>query len=88
MNALGLSDTFLSGEASYSTMEASLSVFMENIKCLRAFMEKRVFEDKLFDIIARANNLTKKKKADLDHGVKNRNSYGNHCGTADAHPQA
>lgn len=70
MNALGLSDTFLSGEASYSTMEASLSVFMENIKCLRAFMEKRVFEDKLFDILARANNLTKKKKADLDHGVR------------------
>lgn len=70
MNALGLSDTFLSGEASYSTMEASLSVFMENIKCLRAFMEKRVFEDKLFDIIARANNLTKKKQADLAHGVR------------------
>ena len=75
MNAFGLSESFLTGEASYNTMEASLSVFVENLKSLRANLEKRVFEDKIFDVLARAHNLVKRKQSDLAHGV--RTSLGN-----------
>lgn len=70
LNSFGLSESFLTGEASYNTMEASLSVFMENIKCLRAKLEKATFEDKIFDVIARSQGFVRKKEADLAHGVR------------------
>lgn len=70
LNAFGLSDAFLSGEASYSTMEAALSVFIENIKVLRATIQKRVFEDKIFDVLARHHGFVRRKEADRAHGVR------------------
>lgn len=70
LNAFGLSETFLTGEASYTTMDATLSVFMESIKYLRAHFEFKVFENKVFDVIARANGFVKRKEADRAHGVR------------------
>lgn len=70
LNAFGLSESFLTGEASYNTTEASMSVFIEGIKALRTTLEKRVFEDKVFDVLARAHDLTKRKKADASHHVR------------------
>lgn len=70
LNAFGLSETFLTGEASYNTMDATMSVFMENIKYLRNYLETKVFEHKLFDVIARANGFVKRKEADRAHGVR------------------
>jgi hypothetical protein len=70
LNAFGLSETFLTGEASYNTMDAAMSVFMENTKYLRNYLEVKVFEQKVFDIIARANGFVKRKEADRAHGVR------------------
>lgn len=70
LNAFGLSEAFLTGEASYNTMEASLSVFVEGIKSLRLTLQKRVFEDKIFDVLARAHDLVKRKTADAAHRVR------------------
>jgi len=68
--ALGLSESFLSGEASYSTVDASMSVFVENLKSFRATLTQRTFYDKYLDVLARVHNFTKRKKADLAHGVR------------------
>ena len=70
LNAFGLSETFLTGEASYSTVDATLSVFMENIKYMRMLLETKVFEEKVFDVIARANGFVRRKEADRAHGVR------------------
>lgn len=70
LNAFGLSETFLTGEASYSTVDATLSVFMESIKYLRAHLEAKVFEHKVFDVVARANGFVHRKEADRAHGVR------------------
>lgn len=68
--ALGLSDTFLTGEASYSTTEATLSVFMESIKVLRSYIAKKVYTDTVFDRLARAHQFFRRTQAELSHGVR------------------
>jgi hypothetical protein len=68
--ALGLSDSFLSGEASYSTVDAAMSVFVENLKVFRSTLTQRTFYDKYFEHLARAHNFVKRKQADLAHGVR------------------
>lgn len=68
--ALGLSESFLSGEASYTTVDASMSVFIENLKVFRANLTQRVFYNKYFENLARAHNFVKRKEADLAHGVR------------------
>lgn len=70
LNAFGLSESFLTGEASYNTMDAAMSVFIEGIKALRTTLDKSVFEDKVFDVLARANGFVKTKKADASHRVR------------------
>lgn len=70
LNSFGLSETFLTGEASYNTMDAALSVFIENLKVLRYTLEKRVFENKVFGMLARSHEFVKRKEADRAHGVR------------------
>jgi hypothetical protein len=68
--ALGLSDTFLTGEASYTTTEATLSVFMESIKVMRSYIAQKVFEHTIFDRLARAHQFIRRTPAELSHGVR------------------
>lgn len=68
--ALGLSDTFLTGEASYTTTEATLSVFMEGIKVMRSYIAQKVFEHTVFDRLARAHQFFRRTPAELAHGVR------------------
>lgn len=68
--ALGLSDTFLTGEASYTTTEATLSVFMESIKVMRSYIAQKVFEHTIFDRLARAHQFIRRTPAELAHGVR------------------
>jgi hypothetical protein len=42
MSALGISDSFMTGEANYSTMETQLSLFLERVRAHRDFMTARV----------------------------------------------
>lgn len=68
--AMGLSDTFLTGEASYTTTEATLSVFMESIKVMRSYIAQKVWEHTIFDRLARAHQFLRRTPAELTHHVR------------------
>jgi hypothetical protein len=57
LKGLGINETFLSGEASYNTLETALSVFMEQLRSYRQMVTRELFYDKLFPAIAVANNF-------------------------------
>lgn len=57
LKGLGINETFLSGEASYNTLETALSVFMEQLRSYRQMVTRELFYDKLFPAIAVANDF-------------------------------
>ncbi len=83
LRALCISEAFLAGDANFSTSENALTVFLENIETFRSFLTYRVFNYKLFPLIAVANGLYKKgerppknlKKQDLVMDIKHHKSF-------------
>lgn len=61
LRAMGVSESFLSGESTYSSMEVSLSVFLENLRSDREYVTEAVFNNHLFPLIAHVNDLVKPK---------------------------
>ena len=67
MNALGISEAFLDGSASYNSMEKVLYVFVEKLRALRSHFTEQVIVNKMLKNLARMHNFTQKKQAQFDH---------------------
>ena len=52
--------THNSGDATYNNMETALSVFMETLRTLRSYMDRRIFYEKIFATLARVHGFVKK----------------------------
>lgn len=78
MSALGISDAFLSGEATYNSMEQLVSVFLDRMRALRAFHVHH-FLDEIAKRLARKHEYVKRTEAERSHGVRigrSRTRYG------------
>jgi hypothetical protein len=71
LRALGVSDSFMSGDATYNNAEAGLSVFMENQQGHRERSTYCVLYNKIFPLIAAVNDFrhTNQEKAKKDETV-------------------
>ena len=57
LRALGISEAFLSGDATYANAEMSVSVFMEGVIAYRELVEHRFLMNRIFPIIAAVNEF-------------------------------
>lgn len=64
MRALGINDALLSGEANISTQEASMSMFLEQLRTYRDFATRRTFYDRLFPMVSIVNGFKPDKKTE------------------------
>ena len=70
LNALGVSEAFLTGEATFNTMEALLSVFLEKVKAHRKFFEHALIYDKLLKPLAKKHGFVHRTQAELNHRIR------------------
>lgn len=59
LRALGISESFMSGEASYAAAESAYSTFLESQNSYRTHLTNRVFYTKIFPLVAVVNGLYK-----------------------------
>jgi hypothetical protein len=57
--ALGVSEEMISGQLSISTMDAALSITMDQLRDYRAMMTREIFYEKIFPAVAIANSYKK-----------------------------
>lgn len=74
LRALGISEAFLSGDSNFSNTETALSVFLENLDAYRSYLTYEVFTNKIFPIVAIANDFFKKGK-EIDTSKRNKMTY-------------
>lgn len=59
LRALGISEAFLSGDASYSSSESAYSTFIETVNSYRDHLTNKIFYSKIFPLIAVVKGLYK-----------------------------
>lgn len=73
LRALGISESFLSGDATLNNLEVSVTNFMDGVRTLRTNLTNAVFYSRIFPAIALANGFWKKgveKPVELREGGK------------------
>ncbi len=70
MRALGISETFLSGEANWNSMEMILSTFLEKVRSVRAYFTQRILLEKMCRQLAQIHGFVKRSEAELAHGIR------------------
>lgn len=66
MRGLGISEILLTGDANFNTMDAAMSVFIEGIANYRDRVTRELFYDRIFPVIAAANDFKRNKKHQFD----------------------
>ena len=59
LRAMGVSESFISGDSTYAAMEISLSVFLENLRSDRDYVTQEIFNGHLLPLIAHTNDLVR-----------------------------
>ena len=73
LRALGISESFLSGEASWNTSDNGMVVFLDMIRSFREYITHALFYNKLFPLISLINGYTVKgDNIRIDSGLINR----------------
>lgn len=67
MNALGISESFLSGESNYSSMEKVLHVFLEKLRAIRNHFTETVITNKMLKTLARSKGFYNKPSTQVAH---------------------
>lgn len=57
MRALGISEAFLSGDASYAAAESAYSTFLESMAAYRSHLTSQIFYRRIFPLVAVVNGL-------------------------------
>ncbi len=70
MRALGISETFLSGEANWNSMEVVLSTFLEKVRAVRYHFTQKILIEKMCTQLARMHGFVKRSKAEISHRVR------------------
>jgi hypothetical protein len=70
MRALGISETFLNGEATYNSMETVLSVFLQKLKSVRSLFTRKIIQEKILKQLAQNHGFYKRPKKQLRHGYR------------------
>jgi hypothetical protein len=70
MQAIGISDALLNGDATYANAEQARSVFVESLAGLRSRITTAVFYNKIFPIIARLHGFVKRPKSHIEHNIR------------------
>lgn len=63
LRSLGISESFLSGDASYNSLEQAMSVFVEQMRAYRDMLSYELFYDRTFPRIANSNEYMKRRYA-------------------------
>lgn len=58
LRAFGISESFLSGEATYSNADTSLTVFIESLRAYRDNITTRLFYNKIFPLVSALHGYT------------------------------
>jgi len=75
MRALGISETLLSGEASWNSLDTVVSVLLERVRALRAYFTRKIVVEKMLMTLARQNGYVKRTEAHLSHRIRVAKKY-------------
>lgn len=70
MRALGVSDTFLSGDSNFNTMDKVMSAFLEKLRGVRELFTRKILTDKIYKTIAKRHKFIKRTQAELNHRIR------------------
>lgn len=70
LRAMGVSDAFLSGDATYTNQENTIGLMLENLRVQRADLTKSIIRDKIFLSLAKYHNFRQRTQAELTHSVR------------------
>lgn len=77
LNSLGISEAFLSGEATYNTIEQLMSVFLDRVRAIRSMFTNEVLIKEILRPLAEKNDFRRTTQARLSHRIRVAESYDN-----------